>query len=327
MTSHIKIGLLTALAALLSSGCCLTTSCGVGGVGCGIAPGAASCGAAGYGAAPGCGVAPDCGGCDSCGGGPVIPCRSGQHGGCLGLKCIGKLFNIASYGCLSGCGGGCGGGCGETYYHDWISDPPCPDPCDGCGNWNGAGSCAGGACGSGVGAVGCGVSSCGGGCADGCAVGPAPGCGAAMPAMGCGVSMHGGGRTAFSLPGRALYSTWMGMGGVLRGIRYGFLPKCRSCNAFSTSDYCGGCAGGMSVAGPSCGCAGVTMDGCSTCGVASTGTVVHSNVVHHGGSNQFATGQLASHQLSPGRVPHQVTRQIRTAHGRPPHKVVADRMR
>lgn len=278
------------LTTVLSSGCCLTTSCGVAGGGCG---------AAGYGA-PGCGIAHvESVGCDgACGGscgscGPVIPCAGGKSaGGCLGLGCIGKLFSIASYGC-TGCASS-GGGCGETYYHDWISDPPCANSCDGCS------SCSGGGVFTEPGYI------------ESAHV--EPGCGAA--GGGCDAAGCSSCRSAFSVPGRAMYSTWTGVGGFLHGFRRGFLPSCNNCNAFSFSHSCGSCevAGsgvGYEAVAPGCGCGLASHGspaGCSTC----QSSVTAESYVDSGSS----------------RLPHNVvTRQIRTAHNRPPHKVLSDRLR
>ncbi len=268
-----------ALAALLSSGCCLTRPCGVSRLHHGHA---------------GCGTAA----CGECTDSPVIPCRNGCgpkpcH---LGLGCLGKIFSISHYGC-NDCGPGIGG-CGETYYHDWISDPPCNDPCDGCGHWAPGGSacntCAGGPVGTVVEPA-YGVA--------------APTCGAATGCIGtCGGICGYGGRNAFQVPGRLLYKTWMGMGGIVRGVRCGFLPACSRCHTFSLSHTCSNC---MSVATPDCGCAGATSAGCSTCGVATGSTV----------------GVGLANSDYPG-VPHRVVSdQMRLAHGRPPHKVVSDRLR
>lgn len=274
-----RIAIVTAIATLLSGGCCLTRPYG------GAGP---SCGLAGYGGSPGCGAA-DCtsAGCDSCGGGPTIPCRDGACpvGSCLGLGCIGKLFNIASYGCTS-CASG--GGCGEVYYHDWISDPPCADPCDGAGNWTGV--AAGDSCG-GCSDIGC----------DGHVV-VEPGCGIADRGnVDYGGNSAGFKRSGFQMTGRTLYRTWMGVGGVFRGVRRGFAPTCGSCNAFSFSESCASCA----MAGPSC-------------GGRRPGIAVYAD-------NSFSDGHVIA---SGGRIPHEVvTNEMRTAHSRPPHKVLTNRIR
>lgn len=282
-----------ALAALLSSGCCLTRPCGV----VGRHYGAAGCGAAA---------------CGECSDSPVIPCRNGcgPRPCLLGLRCIGKIFSIAHYGCTD-CGSGIGG-CGETYYHDWINDPPCNDPCDGCGHWTPGGA----ACST---------------CADDPVVGTViePACGVAAPTCGaaggclgtCGGICGYGGRTAFQIPGRLLYKTWLGLGGVVRGVRCGFLPACSHCNAFSLSDTCSSC---MVSTTPDCSCAGATSSGCSTCGVAST-SVVGDGI---GWANNDYPGMphqvVSNHRANSHRV---VSNQMRVAHGRPPHKVVSDRLR
>ena len=143
-----NLTILVAIAALLSSGCCLTTTCGVGG--CAATPcGGGACDS--FGGAmmtPTCG-APDCTSCGVVEPGCGAPAGVGllgcaQRSGCLGLGCFGKIFSIAGYGCSTPIYGN--NGCGEAYYHDWINEPPCADPCDGCGNWTGIAS--GGVCGS-----------------------------------------------------------------------------------------------------------------------------------------------------------------------------------
>ena len=283
------------VAALFSSGCCLTTNCGTMGHGySGLVYDAPSCGAA-------CDASGDCGSY-----GPAVPCEDGcKVGGCLGLGCLGKIFSIAHY----GCGTACGGGCGETYYHDWINDPPCSEPCDSSGQqWTGLnGDCGG--CSSCATAVepGCGVVGC---TTSGCAGCEATvGCGSA----GCGVADCGG-CAGFQVPGRILYSSWMGVGGVLRCIRNGFLPHCSQCNAFSLSHHC-----------TSCSTSGV--------GFVSDGVPVEMGTISTSSSGNCAnctTGVHPSNEVyaSAGSLPHHVvTRQIKTAHGRPPHKVLSKRLR
>ena len=322
MSPFRKSILAIALLTLLSSGCCLTTHCGVGGcsdLGCAgacggpgiggeLLAGDPTCGAAGgYVASGVCDASGSCGSC-----GPTIPCKGGcNSGGLLGLGCIGKLFHIGSYGC-----GGCvGGGCGETYYHDWINDPPCGDPCDCSGTtWTGVSA---GPCGSGCG--GCSSGGVGGYIEPGCGIAE-PACGIAEPSCGasCGGTCGGGGCAAFNVPGRALYSTWTGFGGFLRGVRRGFLPHCENCNAFSFSHTCGSCA----IADPSCGCEIATNYGSGS---------VHPHAVGSGTcSTCTASTPTASHVVASNqhRIPHEVvTRQIKTAHNRPPHKVLTKRLR
>lgn len=304
-----RIFVIACLVAIAScSGCCLFSTCPGGGLGCdGVDPG---CGLESY-YQGGC----TDGGCEGCGDGPVIPCRAGASpGGCgLGLGCLGRLLGMTQ---------GCNG-CGETYYHGWINDPPCCDPCDGCGNYTGdpTGGC-------GYGGVGCDSCGLGGavsydpGC--GMAAGPVdPGCGVAEPgcglASGCDSCGSYGGRTAFQVPGRAIYATWTGLGGALREFRRGFLPSCRNCNAFSLASSCSTCV----MAEPACGCGGGGTDvyfggagagngGCSSC--------AQSNVVTQPGP------ALAQHR--PGKLPHEVvSRGMKATHGRPPHPVVANRLR
>lgn len=279
------------------TGCCAFRSCATGG-----------CGLESY-YAGGC----TDGGCDGCGDGPVIPCRPGsQIRGCgLGLGCIGKLLGMAQSGCH---------GCGETYYHDWINDPPCCDPCDGNGNYTGgpSGSCGGCDCGgpgcAGIGCdsglstnCGCAVSGMEPGC--GLSVGiPEPSCGLASECDSCGPY----GRTGFQIPGRAIYATWTGVGGLFQEIRRGFLPSCRTCNAFSIADNCNMCSQGCAAnAGPTYP-TGHASGGCTGCS---------QNVsIGHTGHQPHVTQHA-------GRLPHQVvSKQVQVAHGRPPHKLVTDRL-
>lgn len=276
MSPLYQITIVTVLTTLLSSGCCcFTTShgCLTGGYS----------DVAGHGFA-GCGVDSGCG--SHCVG----------HGGCLGLGCIGKLFSIAHYGCT-----GCpeAAGCGETYYHDWISDPPSPGTCDCDGNWTGSGT----ACGA-----------CGGGCGDvivesGYDVHAsfAPGC--EVPLASTHHSAYGG--NGFHVPGRMLYSTWTGVGGLLRCVKHCLLPSCHNCHAFSVSHICSSCA----AMDPNCGYE-----------VIGSGSPVNRRLAGAPGSG---ASRPASHIASAhARLPHDVvTREIRTAHNRPPHKVLADRLR
>jgi|GEM_PF-1542452 len=338
MSSLSKLTFAMLLATLLGSGCCLTSSCltsscGVAGGSCGTigCDGGCAGGVAyggGYGEV-GCGL-PAVGG-GSCGGGCGGQVGCGP-GACLGLGCLGKIFNIASYGCT-----GCASGCGGNYYHDWISDPPCADPCDGCGSYTGIGS--GGVCGAcaGSGAASCGLPgpTCGlpgPGCGlpgptcgaagygePGCGL-PGPTCGAASCDGACGGSGCGAaGRQAFQAPGRLIYSTLGGVGGFFRELHRGLLPSHGACNAFTAyAPSCGSsCGGGCSscvaepacgAIAPSCGCAGSAS--CTTCNVVSTPV-------------PSRTGGLAK-----ARIPHEVvTRQMKVAHNRPPHKVLSQRLR
>ncbi len=324
-----KIAIAACLLAITScSGCCLFSPYGAGGCGGGCAAGpscglpAPTCGIA----APSCGLESyggGCGGCDSCGGGPVIPCTNGTPGGCgLGLGCIGKVLGMLS----------CSGGCGETYYHDWISDPPCCDPCDGCGNWTGEagaggyGSCAGGGCTSGGGCLSGGCTAaptCGAPVFEpSCGCASAPTCGAAG---GCGYE-----RTSFQMPGRALYATWSGVGGLFRELRRGFVPSCQTCNAFSMSGHCNSCAS----TNPSCSCGVVSSGSCGGGCNSGGGDVYFGGAGAGTGACSTCSHQVVSgnrgHTIAQtsGQLPHHVvTKQIKVAHGRPPHKVVSDRLR
>lgn len=285
-----KISIVACLVAIAScSGCCAFRSCAGGGLGCGLESYYQG----------GC----TDGGCDGCGDGPVIPCRAGATpGGCgLGLGCIGRLLGMVNAGC---------NGCGETYYHGWVNDPPCCDPCDSCGNWTGAASPS-----CGCGEVGCNSCNSGGDCA----AAPSyvePSCGLAVDCDPCG----GCRRSAFQMPGRALYATWTGFGGLCRGFRCGFLPSCRTCNAFSISSSCNSCATGPAcgvVGDPSCGCGGGTdvyFGGaggrCSSC-------------AQHSVATQPILARHRSDQSPHGVVSHQV----KVAHGRRPHKIVTSRLR
>ena len=372
MSSLTKLTLAALLATLVGSGCCLTspcltTSCGAVGGACGDCcniPTQPACGAAS---------------CDApCG---PAACRPG---GCLGLGCIGKLFNIASYGCTGCASGGCGGG----YYHDWISDPPCADPCDGCGQYTGIAS--GGVCGSctGVGvaascgapeascaAPACGVPTaeptCGvPGCTD-CVAAPMmmaePTCGLADGGCdgacggSCVVGSGGGGgllgrygnRSGFKVPGRAIYSTLGGVGGFFRELGRGLLPARGSCNAFS-GGACGSCdecvvvEPGCGIAEPSCGCVGATT--CQDCELVTVPVQVQATQVARVQRpptqqvvtrqvrrvtqpatqvvRRVVTQQVGSGALAQPRIPHEiVTKTIRTAHNRPPHKVLSKHLR
>lgn len=124
--------LLAILLFTISSGCCVTKQCGIGGYG-------------GHGggllAAAGCGDC--CGGCDSYDHG-CSDCASDCNTGSPGT------FPASCGNCVTGhCGGAsgmllpllstklaCGSGCGGIYWGEWISDPPaCCDPCNDCGGW------------------------------------------------------------------------------------------------------------------------------------------------------------------------------------------------
>lgn len=267
MSSIRKIAIVTVIASM-GTGCCLTRHCGLAGGGGRLMRGTAVDCDAGA-----CSPA----GCHSCGGGPVIPCKGRAVGSCLGLGCIGKLFSIANYGCTS-CA--TGGGCGEVYYHDWISDPPCADPCDGLGNWTGhtAGDCCSG---------------CAGGC-DSCLVEPA--CGAAI-GLGLGSGVRGR-PTGFQVSGRALYATWMGVGGVFHGLRHSVAPTCSSCNGFSFSQSCAACSAG------------------------------HSPGAFHSGA-PISTSEAVPVEHAVAVDPpatSAVVQSMRTSHGRPPHRVLTKRL-
>ena len=334
-----------AIAALFSSGCCVTT-CGVSP--CGLGAGGIACGTACDGACgmepcgttmmvPDCGAPADCS-CDSCSvpepscGAPVasgVACggNCGTAGcggiarrplGCLGLGCVGKIFSIASYGCSTPVYGN--NGCGEAYYHDWISEPPCADPCDGCGNWTGTacGDCAGTTIVD---------PTCGAPIEPACGVPVEPACGVESVIESCDSGCGGcnscamGHRNAFQVPGRALYSTWTGVGGFLRGVRGGLFPSCRTCNAFSFSQSCVNCnTGGWAtetVVDPGHGCASCTATATQQ---PSVRQMVGRQATNHMAKNVVGAGV--------GRIPHEVvTKTIKTAHGRPPHKVLSNRLR
>ena len=118
---------------------------------CGPACGCPDCGCAdtccdvGCGCAdPGCGcVDPGCGCVDPCCGAPGCGTMVGHRrplANCPLLVGLRNLFCGTGCGCGCGGGGGCScGGCGcETYTGDWNCNPPCAEPCDQCGNYNGA---------------------------------------------------------------------------------------------------------------------------------------------------------------------------------------------
>ena len=117
-----QLAVTSMVAICVGTGCCLTRPCGIPG----------NCGneACGFGGTACCDAQPavrcDDGGCgNGCGNGCA------RLGSLLRFRCLGRLLRMS---CNSL---GCGSGCGEVYWHDWISDPPCPDPCDTCGNWTG----------------------------------------------------------------------------------------------------------------------------------------------------------------------------------------------
>ena len=104
---------------------CTTNNCGPGCQPACAQPACASCGETSCGDA--CGET--CGSCgetcgDSCGscGNPCAPCGP--------LSAVHKLLHPQTWDC---------GSCGERYWGDFHGDPPeCCDPCDRCGNFNGA---------------------------------------------------------------------------------------------------------------------------------------------------------------------------------------------
>jgi len=118
----------------------------------------------------------------------------------LGLGCFGKLLQFSSY-------GACNDGCGEVYWHDWINEPPCPDPCDASGNWTdvAATSCA----------------------REGPGLFSRP---YLQPACG---------GPNFRRPGRLLFSSWTGLAGIGHHLRRGLLPpyNCSTCGD-ETCDSC-----------------------------------------------------------------------------------------
>ena len=87
--------------------------------GCGTAHGCASCGC-------------DSGGCDSCDCNSCGNCCNscGCGFGRRAVRWCAGLFKWPYPG--TNCNG-----CGEWYLCDWISSPPCKDPCDCCGNYMG----------------------------------------------------------------------------------------------------------------------------------------------------------------------------------------------
>ena len=240
---------------MLSIGCRLTNPCGLG-----VPCGRGSCEPA-VGSSCGCGAASCNEACTSpaCGGG----CRIGPL---LGLSKVRNLFRM--YNCQTG-------GCGEVYWHDWISDPPCADPCDSCGNWTGAPA----------------VASCG----------PrGPGL-FERPVLS---SLPGG--PNFRRPGRMLFSGWLGLSRFGQDLKRG-IPCCGSAAGACGGSLCGGCctscAGGDEYVGhgPRCACGGTA--------------VVHDS--HDGSSSVSHSSQ-----------PHGTALQhFKETHGRPPHRVLADRLR
>lgn len=128
------------VASLSAGGCCCGPMGQFGPVGhCGPGPFAqrflyGSCNTGHCGAACGSSCGPSCGP-GGCGGAVTSSCGPG---GC-GTGC-------------GDCGGGikywlggrtyCGSGCCDRYWGEWFSDPPdACDPCNSCGDWNGASCC------------------------------------------------------------------------------------------------------------------------------------------------------------------------------------------
>ena len=218
----------------------------------------------------GCCLMSACGPCA----GPVANCDGACDGGpgCLGMGCLGRLLHAASAGCTSGCG--------EVYYHDWISDPPCPDPCDiGTGSWTGAGPIAAHE------------------------YVAEPGCGATVAGpvgASCGACDS---RCALQGPGRLLFNTWTGVGGIARGIKHGLFAHHGRYSAWGhhASLDCGGCDSCQSAV-PSCG-----VPHCSTCSTGVNPQFPHEVVSHE-------TPSFRAHETPSFR-----------AHGRPPHKLLARR--
>ncbi len=214
--------MITSLVAIsVSTGCCLTKSCGI--------PGTCQDGACGIGGTTcrDAGLAVSCAdGCSA--GGCAHGCA--RPGSLLGLHCIGKLFQMSCYGL------GCGSGCGEVYWHDWISDPPRPDPCDTCGNWTGVVA----------------TNSC-----DGCA----------DPELYSQPILESSyvGRT-FHTPGTRLCSGLSCVTSWVHRLGRGLLPHyggCATCAMGSTAQYggCATCAAGSTA----------QYEGCATCATGSCG--------------------------------------------------------
>lgn len=183
-----------------------------------------------------------------------------------------------------------------------------------------------------------------------------PTCGAAG---GGGGLLEGGGllgrygnRGGFKVPGRAIYSTLGGVGGFFRELGRGLLPARGSCNAFT--GYAGGCGScgscdecvvvepGCGIAEPSCGCVGSTT--CQDCELVTVPVQVQATQVARVQrpttklvqrvaqptqvARRVVTQQTGSGALAQPRIPHEiVNRTIRTAHNRPPHKVVTKHLR
>ncbi len=227
MSAFRQLAIASMVAICVSTGCCLTKPYGIPGTchdgACGVA-GTASCGAE---------LAVSCD--DGC-------CTGGCTGGCarpgslLGLCRIGKLFQISNYGVkMSSSGLGCGSGGGEVYWHDWISDPPRPDPCDTCGNWTGV-------------------------------VATSSGDGWADPGVFSQPSLKPACcRPAFRAPGDQLCSGLLGVSSWANRLIHGLVPTCGGCDTCvtrGTAQY-GGC--------DSCVTRGTAQyGGCDTCATRGT---------------------------------------------------------
>lgn len=306
-----SIAIAVLAAALMSSGCCLTSTCSSSPYGGSV------CGGSGCGDL-GCTDA----GCDSCGGGPAMPCTAGGPCGLgLGLGRFASLFKISNYGCYGSCGGAGNAGCGEVYYHDWISDPPCADPCDCDGHYTGVAN-AGCGCGGGAVEASCGIAapsrgfqaepSCGLAMGPTCGLASGPSCGVAgcdscggggggFSSGGCGLGRGG----LVQVPGRILYRTFTGFGGLLRNFGTGLFPNHGACNAFTAS-------------GSSCvACQVQGAGGCAAC---------ESGEIYLGSNSGNPTPALLSGTsvANNSRVPHQVRKTTGPVR-RTPHPVVAQR--
>jgi hypothetical protein len=150
MSSRNLLSLVFMSACLLQIGCAGCLNCTRTGGGCGMGAScgmpAASCGCPDCGCADACcDVAcgcpePECGCVDPCCGAPG--CGT-MVGGRHPLANCPLMVGLRNFFCGAGCGCGCGGGgcagCScETYTGDWNCNPPCAEPCDRCGNYNGA---------------------------------------------------------------------------------------------------------------------------------------------------------------------------------------------
>ena len=234
-------------------------------------------------------------------------CGSNACGTCGRRECVPGLYCLAR---LLKCAP-CSEGCGEVYYHEWISDPPAgKDPCNCQGDWTGVpweGPCGDPTCDKG----------CGGMCGGMCGTSVGSGCGVAEPVYGPSTTLDGGvgrGGMCMQRPGRILFTAWTRSGGFFRSIGRGIFPY------HGYAGYPGPCGGNVCVGrcGGTCSVAPsptnsfVACQGCpDDCGSCSTAT---------------ANGDVITQATATAPRPV-VSRSLRAAHGRPPHRVVASRMR